>query len=534
MTPRACVLWSLVWLSSACASRGHLPSTPPPPAEYGTPHPFLLQAAAPDGRWLLACQAREDTNKDGTIAVRVGSHGQLGGDEARLYLFREPGAGLAVDDVLAVDSLARHIVLVREGALRLLDTVTGTEQVLAPWTADDVGTNASQPPVRASFSRDGQRLLYLKTEAGKKVAVLRDVARGEERVLDAGPGLLGQARLHENGLWAVFDVVAQDTDEDGTLTWPHQQTSLAPARCRGPVSSASQGERKGDSPVRRFLRVDGGTLIEGRDILQPLGDGLLRTLPHGAIAFEDARGNQQTWVPESCRARLYAVDEPRRLLVVGCKTRDPLGTTLELHGPELHLSLEREVSPYAPVRRSSNEERPRLLPTFVLTSKDTERTYAVFILDMERHTLVPPPIPASTWVHAQGSHALLREDPTGDGGERRRPRLWLWNADTGEKRLVGEASGDFQERAGERVLYMGWLMDLGTGQVLGPVTEAPLAIDTRGGALRYTHAAPAWADPKPEKTVPLGPVKWEPAVNPSVKPTSPPGNTSAAPSPSGP
>ncbi|MFY2558977.1 hypothetical protein ACN469_15210 [Corallococcus terminator] len=534
MTPRACVLWSLVWLSSACASREHLPSTPPPPAEYGTPHPFLLQATAPDGRWMLACQAREDTNQDGTLEVQVGTHGELRGDEARLYLFLKPGAGLAVDDMLAVDTSARHLVVVREGALRLLDTTTGQEQVLAPWTADDVGSNSPQPPVRASFSKDGQRLLYLRSEAGKKVAVLRDVAGGQERVLDAGPGLLGQAMLHENGRWAQFDVVAKDTDEDGTLTWPHQQTSLAPARCRGPVSSSSHGEWKGDSPVRRFLRVDGGTLVEGRDILQPLGDGLLRTTPEGVIVYEDEHANQQPWVPARChRPRLYAVDEPRRLLVVGCRTADPLGTTLELHGPELHLSLEREVSPYSPVKRF-NEPRPRLLPTFVLTSKDTSRSYALVLLDMERHTLVPPPIPDSTWVHALGAHALLKEQPAQDGAERGKARLWLWNADTGEKRLVGEERAEAQARANERLLTMGWLLDLGTAEVLGTVAGEPLAVDTRGRALRYPREAPPHADLAHRKTVPLGPVKWEPAVTPSVKPTSPPGNTPVAPPPSGP
>lgn len=524
MTPRACVLLSLVWLSNACASREHLPSTPPPPAEYGTPHPFLLQAAAPDGRWLLACQAREDTNRDGTIQVLVGDHGETSGDEARPYLFLKPGAGIAIDDVLAVDALARHLVVVREGALRLLDTVTGQEQMLAPWTADDVELSSPQPPVRASFSKDGQRLLYLRSEAGKKVAVLRDVARGEERVLDAGPGLLGQAVLHESGRWAQFDVVAQDTDEDGTLTWPHPQTSLAPARCRGPVGSASLGAWKGDSPVRRFLRVDGGTLVEGRDILQPLGDGLLRTTPHGAIVYEDAQSNQQTWVPESCRARLYAVDEPRRMLVVGCKTRDPLGTRLELHGPELHLSFESEVAPYSPVKRFP-EPRPRLLPTFVLTSKDTSRSYALVLLDMERHALVPPPLPTGTWVHAMGAHALLKEDSPEEGGERRKARLWLWNADTGENRLVGEEGGETQRRADEKVLIMGWLVDLGTAQVLGPVAGEPLAIDTAGQALRYARESPLH-----KEGVPFGPVKWEPAVKPSVKPTSPP----VAPPPGGP
>ncbi|MCP3166099.1 TolB-like translocation protein [Myxococcus qinghaiensis] len=527
MTPRAGLLLSIVWLFTACASRERLPSTELPTGEYGTPHPFLLQASAPDGRWLLACQVREDTNQDGAIEVEVDFHGELLGDEARPYLFLEPGAGVAIEDVLAWDTSGRHLVLVREGALRLLDTVKGTEQVLASWAADDVDSKSPQPPVRASFSRDGKRLLYLRRdEAGKTVAVLRDVARGQERVLDAGPGLLGQAFLHDGGRWVLFDVVAEDTNADGTLTWPQEQTSLAPAMCRGPVSSSTHGGWKGDKPVRRLQRLEGGPLLEGKDILRPFGDGLIRTAPDGALDYEDEHGQRTTWVPASCQARLYDVDEPRRLLVVGCTKTDSEDTNLELHGPELHVSLEREVSTRSLMRRPI-EPRPRLLPIFVLHDKDTSSTYGLLLLDMERHALVTPPLPDSSWVHAFGTHALLEVKPSQDGAEQGKARLWLWSADTGDQRLLGDEGEYAHDMAGERLLlYMGWLLDLNTAQVLGTVEGTPLAIDTRGRALRSTHAD--------RLGVPIGPVKWEPAVKPSVKPTSPPVNTPVAPPPSGP
>ncbi|GEN07939.1 hypothetical protein MFU01_29760 [Myxococcus fulvus] len=486
---------------SACATVS--PVRPlAPDGDYGTRAPFIFQAAAPDGRWILACQAREDTDQDGKVEVRFDPHGGLMGDLARPYLFLEPGEGLAVDDVLTWDSEGRRLVLLSGGAIRLLDTTTNEETRLGDWSDEDAETKAPRPPMRASFSRDGQRLLYLRREGARTVTVLREVSSGEERQVDTGPGLLGQAFLHPDGHWMVFDVVAKDTDQDGALKWPQEQTTLAPARCRGLVLSSSYMGFHGDQPVRRFQRIEGGPNIEGEDILRPVGEGLLRRAPDGALLFEDEDGDRETWVPASCKAHLLAVDAPREQLIVGCDAREGLAD-LELHGASRHLRLGRKVFIEAG-RLATDDPRPRLLAVYATSSAGVSMQDAdLDVLDLERRTLTTHS-PESRWITGLGAQALLLEEETSTS------RLWLWNAETGQKQEVGEVRDGSYDRVGDHLFYRGWLMDLGAGQVLGPLEDEPETIDTRGRALHFLQPRP---DGTPgRRAASWGPVRWRPAV----------------------
>ena len=56
---------------------------------FGSPGPIVPQVVAPDGSWLTACQARADSNGDGTISIAFDQHGGLVGDDAQLYFFSE-------------------------------------------------------------------------------------------------------------------------------------------------------------------------------------------------------------------------------------------------------------------------------------------------------------------------------------------------------------------------------------------------------------------------------------------------------------
>ena len=56
----------------------------------GTNHPLVIQAIAPDGSRVAACQARRDTNADGEIAVYQGHRGELSGDAMEFFLLH-PG-----------------------------------------------------------------------------------------------------------------------------------------------------------------------------------------------------------------------------------------------------------------------------------------------------------------------------------------------------------------------------------------------------------------------------------------------------------
>lgn len=100
-------------------------------------------------------------------------------------------------------------------------------------------------------------------------------------------------------------------------------------------------------------------------------------------------------------------------------------------------------------------------------------------------------------------------------------RVCLWNVATGEQRYLAMANMHARDRVEDLVLYMGWLVDLGTGTVLGMVTEAPLGLDARGRGLYPVRPGPQ------EAGVPLGPVRWASATQPAATNTP----ATSAPSP---
>ncbi|MCY1032936.1 hypothetical protein OV207_15805 [Corallococcus sp. BB11-1] len=521
---------------SACASRGPAsrpassePSetgeassraSPAPPVEdaspsgdYGTAHPFLFMDSAQDGRWLLACQAREDTDGDGHIKVTFGHHGHTSGDALRPYLFLEPGAGIPIDELVAVDPTGRFLVLVRDATLALFDVETREQKVLASGVTPD--TTSPRPTSRASFSQDGQRLLFLRPQGETSVAVVRDLRQGTERVLDAGKGLIGQVLLDPSGHWAVFDVV-EDTDGDGKQTWPQQKTTLASAMCRGPVRSSSSYGWQGDRPVRRLRRVEGGPLLQQGDVVQPLGEGMLRRAPDQSIFFEHADGRKETWVPAGCAGMVVHADAERRQLLVACDTKQDL-IPLELHGASIHQPLGWRTSMQALESSGSDSGRDGRLVSLEVESKTQPSTGEYLVVDMKRHT-------AQSLLNQEpvafvGAWALLKESIKPTAPDRQwTHRLRLWNAETGKDSVVSGSGSYFQAWAGDTGIIMGKLIDLRAGQVLGDVEDEPLALDTRGRALR-----PSPTSKEPPGSLMLGPVRWEPALKPPTPAPPAPG-----------
>ncbi|NRD43300.1 hypothetical protein [Corallococcus exiguus] len=501
---------------SACASQGPVSRptffTPPaaevapsiPSEDYGTAHPFLLVDSAPDGRWLLACQAREDTNGDGRIESVFGFHGNIVGDALRPYLFLEPGAGIRIDEVLAVAPTGRFLVLVRDTTLWLLDVATREEKVLASRVAPD--TTSPHPPTRASFSRDGLRLLYLRPEGGRPVAVVRDLPQGTERVLDAGHGLLGQAMLDPSGQWAVFDVV-EDTNSDGKESWPHEDTSLASATCRGPVISSSHFGWDGDTPVRRYRRVEGGPLLQGDDLLQPMGEGMLRRAPDRSLFLEHADGRRETWVSSSCNGTLVFADPAREQVLVACETQPDLGA-LEFHGARVHQSLGWQMYLPHPDKFIHLVGRDgRLLSSWLPSEREPSNSVHT-VIDLERRTVRVAPF--GRVVAALGTNALLQEHiESAELNCRCGQRLWLWNLEKVIPNVLTESTDLGLLWAGDTVLVMGKRVDLRTGKVLGDASDGALALDIRGRVLRPSPSAVK----EPGASAQSGPVRWEPALN---------------------
>src|SRR5690606_25952803 len=128
----------------ACTRASAPPSTPPPPSHtavpvraptvrqraalapvpleragwYGTAHPTFVRAYdRVSSRWMALCQARRDTDGDGTIEVRVGHHGEIFGDEMQLYLVVDGGDGIAIDSIVDSSDNDRWVAVIRGRSL---------------------------------------------------------------------------------------------------------------------------------------------------------------------------------------------------------------------------------------------------------------------------------------------------------------------------------------------------------------------------------------------------------------------------------
>ncbi|QRK10594.1 hypothetical protein JQX13_11190 [Archangium violaceum] len=497
------LLTSALLLPACAAQRASTAPAPEPTAPptglqreagpIGTPHPIVLQTAARDGRWVLACQAREDTNGDGKLEVRYGQHGGTRGDALVPYLFLDPGEGEQLDDFLTADPTDRYLVVVRGGSLRLLDTYTHADtELAAPGTFPESKAPLSALPV--SFSRDGKHLLLVTlTGLDKKAsAVLINLADGSRQEVRHGPGVLGEASLAPEGRWAMFGVLTEDTNGDGQLTWPIVKTTLAPRGCRGPILSYGQYGYTGDKPSFALTRVSGGPLVPADDMLLPVGDLGLRRGEQGELFVEDASGQRTEWVPASCGAQIVHVDLEHQQLLVTCTAQ---GNALELHGARVHQPLGLSVEP--PRRRNKLSSEPtRLYP---VTPMPPARNQS--IVDLETRTVHPVPMPGEV-NYTDGTRALVVQASEADSTR----RLWFMDVATGETRELGPVEGYGITTAGNLVYIQGALVDLSTGQLLGKVEDNIDILDTQGRTLRTGSLG--------GREAPIGPLQWTPAVAP--------------------
>src|SRR5688572_7781778 len=135
------------------------PPATPPALEVGTAHPALVLESSPDGRWVVLCQAREDTDGDGEIRVHVGAYGALSGDRLQTYWVEGAGAGEPLRGFVASDGFGHYVAFDRAGSLVLRDTWAATELELGAGGAVlDTDRRSFAGHRAAVFSPRGERL----------------------------------------------------------------------------------------------------------------------------------------------------------------------------------------------------------------------------------------------------------------------------------------------------------------------------------------------------------------------------------------
>jgi hypothetical protein len=294
---------------------------PPGSGGIGTPHPLIFIEMANDGSWCLVCQARTDTDETPGTSVITGFHGEPGGDELHPYLVVGSGAGWTFDEFIASDPKGRYLA-VREGAcLSFVDTRAASVMTVPNADLRDQGYG---PHRGAAFDVEGKRALYLRSGAKNQI-VIRDLASGNERSLDPGPGLILSARFDARGQWLEVEVLRRQP-------WlPPVGTTAAPRHCSGPAISRPAFSSS-MTAVTRLLPLGEGAAHEGADILAAFEGGALVRKSDWALVVRNPDGGEKPLVPGSCQGHVLHVDASRGVVIVACAPEGRSGPSLWIFG----------------------------------------------------------------------------------------------------------------------------------------------------------------------------------------------------------
>ena len=317
------------------ASPPHLADSPR--ISFGTGHPIVVEAYAPDGSWIAACQAREDTDDVKGIVVSSGLHGSLFGDEMQPFFFNNNSKGEPIDAFVDADVSGRWVVLILQGTMTLRDTHSNRDFPLGTPIAQE---NASMTPRAATFSEDGAYLVYILDPSEK--AILRSLATGSERIIDHGSGRLWVARFAGEGAFLALAIVEDDTNANGRLDLPRRSTSLADSRCRGQVASYFVGGYEGDEFVWRIqdlngAQVPGNPVGSAEGVVVTSRDG--RTLHWNPV---DGQSVAVTMQPCASGYEIAAIWPPTRGVLAYCEAT----SSQAIHDKEGRHDLELKERPW--------------------------------------------------------------------------------------------------------------------------------------------------------------------------------------------
>jgi hypothetical protein len=297
----------------ATAAHESAPAEPRTSRLLGTEHPYALLSADPEGRYVVLCQARKDTDGDGQIYVGHVRNKRVG-DEFRSY-FIEQGPGEPIDAFVSRSDSGRYVAMVRAGKLVLYDAGTRQSITLDTGAAPLIAPTAAEQQSLAQFSKDNRLVLYLRRKGTEAHAILHDLTTHQERRIAEVPGKLWRADLIADGSWVLLLSIERDSNQDGSIDLPSFGTNAVADACSGPISYDAWWA-DGDEPDFWLVPSQGGQPRRAGDLHTAWRDYVLRRTADGALLLETAPGKSTEVVPASCGAKV--VHAHRSVLIVVC------------------------------------------------------------------------------------------------------------------------------------------------------------------------------------------------------------------------
>jgi hypothetical protein len=443
--------------------------------------PLTFEAAAPDGHWLVTCQARSDSDGDGQIRVGVGAQGELSGDALSRYLGFASGVEEPIDDLLASSPDGRWLVLEKDGQSELLDTSDGARLDLTA-----LGADTRREPQRWQSHRtlvfDTDSLFYVRGAAKAVEVVERRLSSGAERVYYRTSEPVLGISLDAAGKALILVSAGADANGNGRFDWPYQ-LEQGKRPCRGPLTRYRAARANADPTG--FVVIDRASAEAHRadQLAAVFGSEVVLRAADGALVAE--RGKQRRALADSaCAGRILWLDPGRDQLLVGCAMPKKTGRlAVELVAAGRHTPLEIDVAALG----------------FDEIARPAERLAALYpgadtvLFDAEKRLLHR--LKSGDAVLAiSGAHALVRRGRT----------LLLFDAEVGSEALLAgklDALGDVLKN-GSLVFASPFVVDVADGRVLGTITGRPLSLASSGAAL--VPAQPASAE-----SLALGPLTWQ-------------------------
>ena len=447
------------------ALRAAAPSTLPSFGDtaIGEGGPLLVEQASPDGRWVVVCQARQDSNRDGQVSASVGPRGELRGDDFARYLIA-PGEELATDGVLGADPSGRFVLMVQRGAVLLWDAQSRSSLDLSALGADTRLSAESLAGVRTlAFDTTGEHLLYVKAADSGARVVIRSLNDGSEHAFDPGPGAIWRARFDRGGAFIVLEMLTEDSNKNGKADFPAPLLATPRPCAAGPVRFHTWFER-GDQPETVLVPLSGASAIHEPDLLMPVADALLLRDSTGALLLERA-GKKHVLEPAACKGRIVHADATRELFIVGCAQKKGTGrVSLELATTAGHKPLAIELASSELDRDLSDS--PRLVPLY--PGADSA------LFDADKREVLPLQTGDSV-VTTRAARALIR----------RGNALFIYSADTHAAQTIPGTLDKFPQIlvSAPFAFVSPLLINMDTGTVVGQTKRRALALATSGRIL---------------------------------------------------